>query len=493
MIRKLLTFTIPLIYLGILLWQQDPTFTESLGLHLTTGRLILTCHCVPTTNIYSFPQEHVPWIANSPLTAVLFYAVTQFLGVDILLVLKVTLIVASFLLMHAIAVRKGGNFWALTFSIIALTLLSTRFRVRPELFSFLFIALFFAVIDWFERHKRFRVLLILPVLELIWVNSHIYFIFGIVIYGAFLVQRMVLDRTHVDKRLFAIFGLLLIATLGNGYFLQGALFPLTILHQLTWQQREIASPFVWINDYGDQLPFNIGIPIMLYELTAILLICSYLLTMRKDKIFYLLVSIVGIGLASTVIRTFAVLGLVCLIPLAQNFSDLERYRYIDRHIAVVAKAIMALLLVLLVTVYTSGLTQKLPGLGYITYAARAVDFFQAAHMHGPVFNDIDAGEYLIYRLYPKEQVFIDSRPEAYTPKFAENYFQMLDNIHYFDAEANKYHFNTIILGKMNVPTTFLTALYYDVSWIPVYNDDFMIIYVKNAKDNEYVIQRYRLR
>src|SRR5574341_402191 len=47
------------------------------------------------------------------------------------------------------------------------------------------------------------------------------------------------------------------------------------------------------------------------------------------------------------------------------------------------------------------------------YPAAAVNFIEQKNLGGPIFNRYDWGGYLIWRLYPRERVFIDGRSDLY--------------------------------------------------------------------------------
>jgi len=117
-------------------------------------------------------------------------------------------------------------------------------------------------------------------------------------------------------------------------------------------------------------------------------------------------------------------------------------------------------------------------------------------LHGPIFNNYNIGSYLAYRLYPKEKVFVDTRPEAYPAAFFQHvYLPMLTHFPNFQATEKKYNFNTIIYGYKNgLPNDvgLLRYLMQNNDWKLVYVDGNTIIFVKNVPRNEGVIQKYAM-
>ena len=59
------------------------------------------------------------------------------------------------------------------------------------------------------------------------------------------------------------------------------------------------------------------------------------------------------------------------------------------------------------------------GIGVEDNADRAIRFFNKNDLKGPIYNNYNIGNYVEYRLYPSEKVFVDGRPEGYPKEFFE--------------------------------------------------------------------------
>lgn len=123
------------------------------------------------------------------------------------------------------------------------------------------------------------------------------------------------------------------------------------------------------------------------------------------------------------------------------------------------------------------------GLGAEKGAKEGVDFFIANGLKGPIFNNFDIGSYLDYRLYPKEKVFVDGRPEAYPSQFFKNdYIPMQIDKNKFAALAQKYNFNTIFFSHTDQTPwakEFMKQIVENKSWTLIYLDDYVVILTKN--------------
>ncbi|MDP2585415.1 MAG: hypothetical protein Q8P29_00885, partial [Candidatus Levybacteria bacterium] len=110
-------------------------------------------------------------------------------------------------------------------------------------------------------------------------------------------------------------------------------------------------------------------------------------------------------------------------------------------------------------------------------------FFLKNNLKGPIFNNFDIGSYLTYRLYPKEKVFIDGRPEAYPASFfQEAYLPMQTDEKKFELVDKKYGFKTIFFSHTDQTPwaeIFLKQITKNDNWRMIYLDDFTVIYTRD--------------
>ena len=134
---------------------------------------------------------------------------------------------------------------------------SARTEPRPEIFSYLIFAAYLLIIyksriaDYKLRVKDFRVSLLwlLPILQLLWVNLHIYFIIGPIIFLFFLAEKSILSKINRQDLLI---GLTIVwANFVNPNFIDGALYPLKVLNNYGYSVAENSSLFFLANYFGD--------------------------------------------------------------------------------------------------------------------------------------------------------------------------------------------------------------------------------------------------
>ena len=135
------------------------------------------------------------------------------------------------------------------------------------------------------------------------------------------------------------------------------------------------------------------------------------------------------------------------------------------------------------------------GLDIPASAQDGVDFVLGNHISGPVFNNFDVGSYLIWKLYPQQKVFVDGRPEAYTPDFFSSIYEPMQEDpavwkHYAD---DVYHINYIFFDYHDITPwaqTFLSFISQDKNWPLIYKDNSVVIFVRRTPANLRLINTY---
>ena len=117
-------------------------------------------------------------------------------------------------------------------------------------------------------------------------------------------------------------------------------------------------------------------------------------------------------------------------------------------------------------------------------------------MQGPIFNNYDIGGYLIFHLFPQEKVFVDNRPETYPPNFFQNvYVPMQEDEQIWGEKSVEYNFNAIIFYLHDATPwgqKFLITRVQDKNWVPVFADNFIIIFLKKNELNKEVIKKFEM-
>lgn len=471
-------------------------FTQDLGRHLLLGKMIIETHSVPNTNLFSYTYPDFAFVNHHWLSEVVFYVLFTLGGVNLLLGVTILLAGMGFLIVFLYALKKGAHI--LPTSLLALLYLRVYFErtdVRPETFGFLFLALFVVILYEYKEKMTNWIYLLIP-LSFLWVQLHISFSIGLGIFGLFIIDEIISHRKNLNtiqtKKLIGTFLLSLIICLINPNGLTGLLYPLHIFQNYGYTIEENQTIF-----FLDSLFFKPTI--MYFKIAVLCVFTSLFLAFPKLKIIDWLLLAVFTFLAVSAVRNFPLFVLATFIPasLALTYGLRMFLSFFT-----IPQALKTYLLLgvgtLIVCCFAwnanSYIKQRPLGVGEVTGAKAAADFFIKQDIKGPIFNNFDIGSYLEYRLYPREKTFIDGRPEAYPASFfKEVYIPMQENPEIFKQIEENYSFNSIFFTHTDMTPwgqSFITTITKDPSWKMVYLDEMVIILVKNTSLNAAITSSY---
>jgi hypothetical protein len=144
--------------------------------HLRTGDLIRESGKVPRTDPFTFTRVDVPWIDLHWLFQIAISWVYEHGGIVALNLAK-CVVTSVALLVLVTARRRDWPVWVMVLAWLpALLVLAGRMYVRPETLTLLYLSIFLAVISRWDRFPRLA--LLLPFVQVAWVNSHGLFVLG---------------------------------------------------------------------------------------------------------------------------------------------------------------------------------------------------------------------------------------------------------------------------------------------------------------------------
>ncbi|MDZ4296328.1 MAG: hypothetical protein U1A16_03065 [Patescibacteria group bacterium] len=517
-----------LVVYGSFLVHKVNLVTADLGRHLKNGELFIERLQIPRTNHYSFTEPDFPVVTHHWASGALFYLFFKlggFAGVELFFI---ALSLAAFLLFFAAASRAAGWGVAALCALLVIPLLAERTEIRPEAFSYLFAALFFALLVRVrDGALRRRWLLVLPLLEVFWVNTHIYFFLGPAIVGAFALEALVRARLPraLTQAFVGVLALTASAAFLNPFGFRGVLEPLTILRDYGYRLAE--NQPVWFLETLMQNPnFTIFKVVFGLVLLSFLFRLAAQVWFRREARPQSIPSFVGatpcglarppaaeafpvalfclaLGVSAMAwlqVRNFTLFGFFALPILSANIASafplLIRDFREELRMGALALAVLAVL-----AASSGGLQRVFPywrefGLGLEAANSAAADFFRTERLAGPIMNNYDIGGSLIFHFFPRERVFVDNRPEAYSVAFfQETYIPIQESAEKWRTAEERYNFNAIIFSHRDATPwgqQFLISRVNDPKWVPVFVDEYAIIFVKNVEQNRQVIERHAI-
>lgn len=463
-------------------FRTDFSFDQDLGRHIKNGEVALQNFSIPKVNLYSYTNPDFQFVNTHwgfGVIAYLFYSVN---ALQLLLMLKVAILLISLWIILSI---PKPSLLLLPIGFIFLHVLRERTELRPEIFSFLFTALTYWILEKFTVRTSTRTIYFLPVIQLLWVNIHIYFFVGLVLQVIYLFQ---IGWTHLRsnpggwrlKQLAIIFSLSLLMSILNPNGINGLLYPLYVNQNYGYTIVENQNIF-----FLEQLGFA-NRNFLFAKLAAVIIFISIIYSLFK-KSFNLknsLIALFGLILAFLHVRSLPFLVFLSLPAVMVNFSSIKVFWW-NKGLTYIAGTLLVLEAFFYLNgwYYKSTDSQYQPRLEIVQSGKGALDFFIQNDLNGPIYNNFDIGGYTIFKLFPKERVFVDNRPEAFPAEFFQTvYIPTQYDFQKFKVLDKQYQFKTIIFSHTDQTPwakAFLSNVIKDPDWKTVYIDDFMIVLVKS--------------
>lgn len=496
---------------GLIIWflflfvRPLDTTVGDLPRHIKNGEIIVNSlvngeldHRIFTTNYYSYTHPDFPFINHHWLSGVLFFLVWSVTGWGGLQIIATIIALITFGLFFIVA-QKKSNFWvAWAVAFFLMPLIADRRDIRPELFSYLFFALLLWLLTKFEQTKNTQYVWGIPVIFLVWVNLHIYFIFGFVVLVLYIIDALLRKNKGDARALVVTLFFSGLAGLANPFGMQVYAYPFRILDNYGISIQE--NKPLW------RAPEIDPARVLTCVIVLIAVWLSLLITVIIDRKRLVFKTVATAGLMSvlgvTMIRNFTLVGLF-FVPLVSegiyaNARLLFEKRMKPIWITRVCSGLLLLVVVGTVTLSYRRLPEAWENVGWARNSTEieAITFLKNKAISGPIFNDFGAGGYLILYGYPEVRPFVDQRPEAYPADFLKNDYTALrfreDN---WQRVLAKYNFSTIFLVLPPISpyhTAFINDRLQDPLWVPVFKNQHHLIFVRNSSENEPIIEKYAL-
>lgn len=506
------SFLILFLLYTVILSHKINLVTADLGRHIQNGQYFFLDKTVLNQNFYSYTYPTFNTINHHWAVGVLFYFVYKFSGFVGLHLLFIIVSLLTLFIFLQITKRKGSRFLLIPLVLFSLPLLAQRTEIRPEIFSNLFAGLiFFLLFRYREGKINYRYLFFIPLIEIFWVNMHIYFFLGPVIVGSFLLESLF----RQEKKSLVLLALLFITsvvTVLNPLGITGSLAPLNEFKNYGYELAENQSIWYMVKYFPKPvyLVFKVIFGLLCFSFFLVLI-----LKPKKISIAHLLLGIFLSYMAWTMNRNITLFSLFSLPLIAYNFEMIKQRLsaginiYVNNELVNLRpprfRSHLPLLIIslLFIVIYFStnqfhrfSYWQEL-GLGLETGNSASAEFFINNHLQGPIYNNYDNGGYLIFHLFPQEKVYVDNRPEAYPAAFfTKEYVPSQDDEEKWLEIDNIYHFNTIFFSYHDMTPwgqKFIKNRLSDPQWALVFVDKDIVILLKRNQKNQSLISAFAIK
>ncbi len=474
-----------LFFAASFLYRTDLSFDQDLGRHIKLGEVIINTLNVPKVNLFSYTNPDFPFINTHWLFGVIAHIFNQTIGLQFFLIFKFGIFIFSVWVILKI-IPKESDVLLLPIGFIFLHVLRERLELRPEIFSFLFTAVTYYILEKSSQSRSYKLLFLLPLIQLIWVNTHIYFFVGLLLQAIFIIHL-----THQKLRfnlkggklkfLSIIFILSVFLSLINPNGLTGLLYPLNVNQNYGYSIVENQTMFL-LESINFKNPNFFWV-----KISAFLLVLSLLIGLirRRFNLKNYLLAVFALTLAMLNVRSFPYLVFLSLPAVLNNFGLTQKNAFTFILLLVTSAFLLSESFFYLNGAYYKYKDdQHQVGFKLVESVKGGMDYVLANNLEGPVYNNFDIGSYIIFRGYPKYQVFVDGRPEAYPKDFFQQiYIPSQADYTKFKELEEKYGFKTIIFSHTDQTPwgrNFLQNVIKDQTWKLVYTDDFMLVLVKDS-------------
>lgn len=498
---RLLAVAGPLLLMLLLAWTPGISFTEDLGRHLLLGHIISEQHVVPKTNYLTYTHPDFPFVNHHWLSEVVLYQLHRVGGFNGLIVFKMLIMTGALALaLLTVVPRRGaGLYWIV--GLLAAVMMGFRSHVRPELFTFLGVAFYGWCMERMRRGARWPRWAMVAA-AWFWANAHIYFVFGLGMAAAFVLERWKRHRVHsvLYRDLAWLAGLVVVSCLNpNG--VRGLLYPFRIFSNYEIGITENASPL----DYWRTVvnPMLLALPVATVLLVAA--VGGSFLRKRRSggaepavRPAAQWIALASLAMTWTMARSVPLLALTAPVviagwlnpPGADGAEPAAAGRW-PRPGALAGAGIALVLNVFLVWAVVQGAYSRVfpSPIGPTPFGFdderryTALRQLKEEGLPPRVFSDYNIGSLVEYDLYP-EPGYVDNRPEAFPGSFwRAEYTPALALGEEWETVRRARGINTIIVSLPGVKEQYTQELMRRPEWVLVHLDALTGVWTLDAPGN----------
>ena len=439
-----------------------------LGRHITIGNYIAQNWTIPTTDIFSHTMYGEALVPHEWIAQWTFSIIHSFLGLDGIVILISLLIATTFTITYR-EIRKRNSTILVAFIVVSLAAFasSLHWLARPHIFTFLFVAIWTYLLA--ENTSK---VWYFPAIMLLWVNTHGAFIVGFAIWLAHF-AGWYWDYLHKQSdsaagRRIAIIGLLS--------------FAVTFANPVGWKLWDTSAGY-----YGNQFLVNSTVEYLspnfhnwsTWPFLIMLIICilgiGFNIKLRTYEAFLLagwtilsLYSARNIPLFAIVTAPYAAKILQTILPQLSIIQKIEAaINSVEKNHRGILLPLAAIAILVSTTLSQKGLNTT-NSFDPNKFPVQAVNWLESNPQNGKMFNNFIWGGYLLYRMFPQEQVFIDGQTDFYGEAFTLEYASVVSLDEGWQDILNKYNVSWVIIQS---DKPLIPALQSELYWKIVYQDD----------------------
>ena len=526
-LRRLTILLVFLVVAALLLHKLRDT---DIWWHLKTGQDIVENARVPARAIFTYTVPDNRWIDLNWGFQVAAFSVHRLAGVDGLLLLRIFVVLAAFSFLFTIDYSRRSCPISCLVLLLAALVSENGFAVGPGIFSLLFMAVTLRVVTSFKdgRGAGLRALVLLPLIQLMWVNVHGTFVNGLVIIWCYVLGK-------IFERLFARQGEVISGRAARKLLLIGLVAVLAcFINPYGWRvflnthglffysgspaarfMREIAGLTPPLGHglarsmAGFVMPFGASGDqpwcVFFYKLMIIVSLFSLCCGRRRIKAGGTLTYIVFLFLSLVSRSNLGAFAFVAFPFIVYNFRSCEQLKRIlaRRGVGSALSISIVVLCCALIGVIASNRyyvregSGKEFGMGISphSYPVDSIEFIRERGLAGRPFNTVEEGGYFIWSLYPAMEDFIDGRLDMFGSDFIEDYSYVLRYPHegMWNMTVDRFGITLGLIGhSLRCNDALIGDLVSREDWALVYIGRNATVFLKDAPRNSEAIERHKI-
>jgi hypothetical protein len=421
---------------------------------------------------YSFTVAGKPWINFEWLGELPYYFANRWLGDRglflVLIVTAAAIVIGIYCLARLRSRSWGAAFFA---TCIAVFLTTVSLLPRPLLFGWLFLVIELGVLWSLRKGRDFTI--VLPVLFLLWINTHGSWFIGFVLmvifvacgfaegeWGNVFARRWTQQQA---RKLVAVVGASFVALFINPYGWRLVAYPLDV----AFRQRQTVEN---IAEWGS-LDFHSARGKMVVAILVLLAVLQ-LVRRRRWALEDVALGVIALYGAVTYVRFLFLIAIVVMPLLAVDFrwGNAAKSGGAAKGRGLIDALIMAALIAMMVRVYP---TEKRLHAGIAeAFPEKAVPYVRSLTGGGNLFNDFNWGGYLEWEA-PEVKEFIDPRNDIFVHEGVMSDYLRAAKVEDTFAVLDKYR---IVLLERDAPMAYLLGQ--SAAWKRAYDDGQAVVFAR---------------
>jgi len=443
--------------------------------HLLMGKYVLEGNSPPTDEIFSYPYTGRGYVPHEWGAGVIFYL--AYLAFDLRGVVWVAaiLVAATFLLIYVEGVRSNHE-PLLTFLLVlpGVVVTSVHWITRPHLFTMLFLAIWLSLADRHYRGAQKKPW-VFAIWMLLWANVHAEYITGFLVLGTYLADSLwtfwrtrTTDSLSTTKAFLAIFLLSFISSLINPSGLKA----------WTTVAGYINNSYL-MSTIGETQPPNFMNPLFAPLLILYLFSIVLIVTQRQKYTLADFLLIAGFGSMSMLsARNSHLFGVVAPLVLARGLQGIripQAVKNVGQMFSRLGSTMRGNIIpgmsaILLGVILLAGPLKADTRFDPKRFPVEAVQWLENHPQSGHMFNAFNWGGYILFHLWPSQQVFIESQVDT-QGDLTKSYIAVKDLHPGWDTIFTDYNITWAIIP----PDWSLVIELKQKDWIVLYQDATAII------------------